>query len=233
MRLFKRMQHPRLTLLLHLPSSLSSLSFPIIYTVFPVLPWELLIAYCACCSAVWVMCSDKPHPQKKKVMYTPEVLREELYLSLTWFLSHTNLPLLLLLLLYARKVRMSSGSVMYVEHASLIPGATACKEEKLSNLSVLAAVADARPQKFVQSCSQKPWDVFCLHSNELGEQKKKKSGRRCRWKFSYKLSWQFSSFVEAQLQFAYRMFGFARSRHEIMQQQRFTGCRNIWWTTQK
>lgn len=30
------------------------------------LPWELLIAYCACCSAVWVMCSDKPHPQKKK-----------------------------------------------------------------------------------------------------------------------------------------------------------------------
>lgn len=99
----------------------------------------------------WQATSSK----RKKVMCAPEDHREEeLYPSLTLFPSHTNLlpPLPLQCLLH-----MSSGK-------------WACKPcsrgSRVEKKKVEQFVSCSHPQKFVQSCSQKLRDVFCLRSIE-------------------------------------------------------------------
>lgn len=103
-------------------------------------------------------------------MCAPEDQREEeLYPSLTLFPSHTNLlpPLPLQCLLH-----MSSGK------RACKPCSRGSRVKKKKKRKVEQFVSCSRPQKFVQSCSQKLRDVFCLRSNESESQgRREESGR--------------------------------------------------------
>lgn len=135
------------------------------------LPWELLIAYCACCSAVWVICSDKPHPQKeRKWCVLLRISGKKSFIRLSHYFPPTQIS-----------SPHSPSSVSCIcrvesERASLVPGAVVWKKKKKRKVEQF--VSCSRPQKFVQSCSQKLRDVFCLRSNESESQgRREESGR--------------------------------------------------------